>query len=104
MPFDIGVILMTENLWNRVQEILFNDWDPIGVSVLAEKDIDLVRDEYDTYIKHSLEILLTSDSPRELYYYLQKIEVDHIEVSVSDEVRTVVAEKIWSLRPDVKKI
>lgn len=57
----------------RVEQVLWEDWDPIGVRDLGGPD-----DEYDSYAPTVLEMLLASATEEELVAHLHAIEVEQM--------------------------
>lgn len=55
---------------DAIRQILYRDWDPIGVCGAAPED------EYDSYIGGVYRILATSRSEQALIEFLSKVESD----------------------------
>jgi hypothetical protein len=77
---------------DAIRQILFHDWDPIGVRG------DLPEDEYDAYIGGVYRILATSRSEDSLVQFLAGVEQDLLGVSEAppDHLRAV-ARKLLAL-------
>jgi hypothetical protein len=83
---------MAENL-KKVQRILMEKWDPIGVRGIPE-----ARSEYDSYIIPLYSLLRKRASEREVIDYLNKIETECMGLSFSSEnVIQEVARKLLIL-------
>lgn len=55
--------------YHRVDEILWRDWDPIGVS-----DTEAARDEYHSYLPKVFRMAIENASQREIAKYLFLLE------------------------------
>ena len=78
-----------------IRDILYHEWDPIGVRNAAPED------EYDSYIGGVYSILSSSRSEDELVEYLSKIEIEAMEINPqSRQHLRAVARKLLAL--DVK--
>jgi hypothetical protein len=76
---------------NSIRQILFREWDPIGVS-----DNPKLSDEYDAYIAPVYRILVGKRSEEDLIAFLQKTERDQIGLeSASAEQLRAVARNYW---------
>ena len=60
---------------NSIRQVLFRDWDPIGVG-----ENPALRDEYDTYIAPVYRILVGSRSEQEIVEFLFRTAHDTIGV------------------------
>lgn len=58
-----------KELYQRVDEVLFYQWDPIGVSTMPE-----ARDEYATYVPAICTMLIKDKPPQEVCNYLTHTE------------------------------
>ncbi len=76
---------------NSIRQILFYEWDPIGIS----KEVTWADDEYDSYIAPIYRILVGKRSEDDIVNRLYQIETDSIGVSLNDPE---------SLRPVAKKL
>ena len=84
------------DIQNSIRQVLFRDWDPIGVN-----DNPKLGDEYDAYVAPVYRILVWSRSEEELIAFLQKTEHDQIGLkSAPAEQLRGVARKLLAL--DVK--
>ena len=81
---------------NSIRQILFHEWDPIGVN-----DNQNLSDEYDSYIAPVYKILAGSRSEEALIDYLFKTEHETIGCGCKDrEMLRPVVRKLLTL--DVK--
>ena len=67
---------------NRIRQVLFRDWDPIGVNANVN-----LQDEYDAYIAPVYRILAGSRSEQELVDCLFKLEGESIGVQCNSPER-----------------
>ncbi len=65
-----------------VKNVLFLEWDPIGV-----RDCPEAEDEYDSYVPRVSLMLRERKTTEELYAYLRFLEVDRIGLD-GDEAHT----------------
>lgn len=81
---------MTEKskLYNKIDEILWNDWDPIGINNCAP------RDEYQGYVPEIVKLVESGASLDEIAKHLHNIETNIIGVKGSIVVCDLVANKI----------
>ena len=82
---------MTEgekDLYKTVDEILWNDWDPIGVNNIAP------RDEYQSYVPEIFSMLINSKPEKEIADRLYKIETETIGVLGNREHCSTIANKL----------
>lgn len=79
-------------IYRKIDEILWFDWDPIGVS-----DIDDARDEYESYVPEIFDLKKANAGREEIARHLFKIETRRIGVSGTFEKCLAVANKIVSL-------
>lgn len=84
---------MREKLFHDIRNILINDWDPIMIG-----DNKKLSDEYDSYAYEIQNLLLSYDIDKEkLYQLLLYHEENTIGMSISNESRMLVVEKLLSL-------
>ncbi len=76
-------------LLKRIDQILWNDWDPIGIN-----DYGGPEDEYDDYSPEILELLIENAGTEEIAKKLLSFESEWIEVFTNDVHRLKVARKI----------
>lgn len=82
-------------LHNRIDEILFYQWDPIGVS-----DSNWPRDEYKLYVNKVLDLAVNNTTAQPLAEYLTYLSTEIIQSTVSNERTCKVAELIFSIAHD----
>jgi hypothetical protein len=76
-----------------VKEILFREWDPIGVN-----DNEKCRDEYDNYATSVIQLLLAGDDEHKLTMRLSHYQRINMGMSVVDEERDrAVAKRLLAL-------
>lgn len=57
----------------NINESLLQNWDPIGI-----RGTSVAEDEYQQYANNIYKIIKYSDSHKELFEYLWKIETEHM--------------------------
>ncbi|MEO9885454.1 MAG: hypothetical protein ABJR05_07605 [Balneola sp.] len=77
-----------KELYKAVDEILWNDWDPIGVNDIAP------RDEYQSYVPEIFSMLIHIKTEKEIADRLYKIETETIGVFGSKEHCLTIAKKL----------
>jgi len=75
-----------------IDEILWNEWDPIGVN-----DIPEVRDEYHSYTWKIVELKMRGADCETIAQYLFEIETGHMGVNGNLEICRRVSQNIISL-------
>ena len=78
-----------EKLWLLVDEILWNDWDPIGVN-----DCEQARNEYHSYISTIVKLLKSNSDDSNLAKHLHQLRTVSIGLSESFEDDRRVAQKL----------
>jgi hypothetical protein len=79
-------------LYNRLDEILWKDWDPIGVYGIEE-----ARDEYYRYLPDVFHMVLQGAPSSKIAEYLHGIANERMGLTSSLRDHVGVAEKIQSL-------
>lgn len=79
-------------LYNTLDEILWKDWDPIGVYGTEE-----ARDEYYSYLPDVFQMVLRGASASEIAEHLHRIANENMGLGSSLSDHTAVAEKIHGL-------
>lgn len=81
------------DLWQTVSEILFREWDPIGVNCFEQ-----ARDEYDSYVSGLVELLLSAADENEVASYLRFVQSESMGMSGFDEdLHSRVARRLCAL-------
>lgn len=82
-----------DQLLNAVQEILFHEWDPIGVN-----SNELCRDEYDSYAPTICQLLQDGVDECKLATHLGQLQRNSMGMSIIDEeLHRRVARRLISL-------
>ena len=91
----IRVSRYDERLWREINEILFRDWDPIGVNGEPQ-----CEDEYESYIGGIYRLVTGGADSVKLAQHLVRLETSTIEVDNPDREERCrrVAEKLLALR------
>ena len=79
-------------LFKKIDEILWSDWDPIGINDVAP------RDEYQSYTPIICGLILEGASEEEVANKLYEIETDSIGVKGSINNCRDVAKKIINIK------
>ena len=74
-----------------IRQVLFDDWDPIGVNDYAPKD------EYDAYIATIYRLLVSGGTEDELCEHLRQLEITQMESPTNANHRRMVAKKLMKL-------
>ena len=82
-------------LYKGIDEILWTDWDPIGVSGHAP------RDEYRMYLPEVFGLVLENAAPTEIAEYLHKIVAERMALPSCVDNHLPVAEKIVRLKHEL---
>ena len=77
-----------KEIFKSVDEILWNEWDPIGVNDVAP------RDEYQSYVPEIFSLLIQNRTDKEIADRLYKIETETIGVIGSREHCLTIAKKL----------
>ena len=80
-------------LYQGIDEILFNDWDPIGIKRLSGP-----RDEYYSYIPQVFKLAMEDTDPSRVAKYLTEVAHDSMGLSPSLQKDIAVSEKIMQLK------
>ena len=80
-------------LYQGIDEILWNDWDPIGINLLSSS-----RDEYHDYILAIFNLVMKNATSLELEQYLDDIVKNRMGFRSSKKSNKPVAEKIIGLK------
>ncbi len=76
-------------LYEFIDEILFNEWDPVGVSDSPE-----ARDEYYGYLPQVFSKAMHGESAQNIADYLREVETERMGLSNYNSNCLAVAEKI----------
>lgn len=80
-------------LYRGIDEILWSDWDPIGINLLSSN-----RSEYQSYIPVIFSMVLKNASSLELEQYLDDVVKNRMGLRSSKKSNKPVAEKIVALK------
>ena len=81
------------DLYNSIDEILWKDWDPVGISKTGS------RDEYYAYLPDVFRLVQQSAPTPEIAEYLHQVAKDKMGLISSVDDHWEVAQKIHSLQP-----
>jgi hypothetical protein len=80
-------------LYKAIDEILWNDWDPIGMKLNEGP-----RDEYESYVPPVFSLRIKGADVETIASYLFEIETKRMEYDDGYEKCKRVAEKIFNLK------
>jgi len=80
-------------LYKGIDDILWEDWDPIGVSGLNGP-----RDEYYAYLPQVFKLALEGAAPAKIAEYLHKVVAERMGLSSCVGNHLAVAEKVRKLK------
>ncbi|MFH1748556.1 MAG: hypothetical protein ABIG44_16095 [Planctomycetota bacterium] len=81
------------DIMQRIHDVLWNDWDPIGV-----RDMGGPEDEYDSYIGRVYRLLASGASKQELTGALRAIQTDCMGMLIENDVELeTVTDKLLAL-------
>lgn len=81
-----------KRLLEQVREILFQEWDPIGVGDKRE-----LRDEYDHYAFTICRYLMERADENRLAVYLGEVRTESMELNADPESDRVIARTLLTL-------
>lgn len=81
-------------LYREIREVLFREWDPIGVQAMRGAE-----DEYDAYVPVLGSMVIARKSVNELFEHLLWLETEHMGLAADRQRTQRVAEKLVNLRP-----
>ena len=81
-----------KELYNQIDEILWRDWDPIGIN-----NEENIRDEYYGYIPQIFNLKIQGADKTKIANYLYEIETVNIGTNGDIQNCELVAEKIINL-------
>lgn len=80
-----------EEIGNAIRDILFDEWDPIGVNDIAP------RDEYDTYAGKIYGYLRDGRDAHFLAKHLRHLESSAMDSLTNDEHRMMIANRLLAI-------
>ena len=80
-------------LYTRIDEILFYQWDPIGISTS-----NWVRHEYHAYLADVFTYALQQDSPDFIATYLGQVTTERMGLPNNEEKNTQIAQLIMDIK------
>jgi hypothetical protein len=80
-------------LYNRLDEILWHDWDPIGVSAIEE-----ARGEYYGYLPELFQMVLEDAPSSRIAAYLHRVASEEMGLESSLHAHMPTAEKIHHVK------
>jgi hypothetical protein len=82
------------DLYKRLDELLFYQWDPIGIST----DEDWPTDEYQAYLPRVFSMLLEFDDPKPIADYLSEVSTKSMGLSLQSEADLRIAKLALKLK------
>lgn len=83
-------------LYQRIDEILFYKWDPIGIS-----DSSWSRDEYQSYLPQVFRLALENNNPQPIAEYLGVITTVNMGLPLIPSHDLTIAELIMDIKIDL---
>lgn len=83
-------------LYKRIDEILLNDWDPIGVSAVPE-----ARDEYYGYLPQVFRLVIEGASQSAIADYLFRVETESMGLTGVKEHCMKIAAAVLSAKREI---
>ena len=80
-------------LHQGIDEILWNDWDPIGINIISSG-----RDEYHFYVPVIFEMVIDNASSLELEEYLDDVVKNRMGLRSRKKSNKPIADKIIELK------
>jgi hypothetical protein len=80
-----------KELYKRIDEILWEDWDPIGVN-----NFENSRDEYQTYVPQAFRLALENADVSEIAEYLNQVATETMGLQSNLDHCTKIAKVIKS--------
>lgn len=82
-----------KELYRRIDEILYYQWDPIGVS-----DVVWSRDEYQNYLPTVFKLVLEKSNKEEIEDYLSKVVTDQMGLRSDKKHNMKIVDMFFDLR------
>jgi hypothetical protein len=89
---------MKSELYHRINELLWQEWDPIGVNNYAE-----ARDEYCNYASQIEGLLIKGTDKNALAQYLYNVETKRMGLTGDQQRNEDVASKLLDLTTDASR-
>ena len=80
-------------LYQAIDEILWNEWDPIGINLLPSR-----RDEYNEYIAVIFNLVMKNVTELELEEYLDEVVRNRMGLRSHKQSNKPIAEKIIEMK------
>jgi hypothetical protein len=74
---------------DAIRKALLKEWDPIGISDIAE-----AQDEYDSYVPDIYRLLITRRPKHEVFDYLWRLETQHMGLTGDRQSTQRFAERL----------
>ncbi|WP_085537070.1 hypothetical protein [Massilibacteroides vaginae] len=82
-----------KELHKKIDEILWNDWDPIGVN-----DIECIRNEYSSYVPYIVNLKMKGADVEKITRHLFHLESESMGMNGNIERCKEIAQKIITLK------
>jgi hypothetical protein len=89
-------LAVNTQLYKRIDEIIWLEWDPIGVNEIEE-----ARDEYYSYFPLLYEKLIKGEGVKEISKYPDHIETATMGLPGNFQKNIMIAEKLISLKNEL---
>ena len=74
------------------------EWDPIGISQIAE-----AQDEYDSYVPDVYKLLITRRPKDEIFDYLWTLETQHMGLTGDRQATELFAERLLQIPQEIEE-
>ncbi len=82
-------------LYTGIDEILWGEWDPIGVSTM-----DWPKNEYHAYLPRVFTLALSTNDPQKIAEYLEWVVVERMELYSDIEHSLEIARKVLNKKKE----
>lgn len=80
-----------------IKRALLKEWDPIGVSEIAE-----AQDEYDSYVPTIYKMLISQKPRHEIFDYLWWLETEHMGLTGDRQATEKFADRLMKIPDEVE--
>jgi hypothetical protein len=80
------------------RSILLRVWDPVGIKEFLGEHYEAVKDEYDAYLPHVLDLVKNNSPQSEIENYLFDVEVHRMHRRRTKDKAAEAADLLYKLR------
>ena len=85
-------------LWDEVDRVLWEEWDPIGVH-----NLEATRDEYRSYVPSIFKLLMGNESAKIIAYRLNEHARASMGLQPNPEHNLIIAQRLISLKEQINE-